>query len=308
MKTYLDCIPCFVRQAVDAGRHAHLEEFQQEHLVRRVLQEISVMRFTDSPPVLGAKIHAFIREISDKGDPYSHVKDRSNTYALTLFPVLKEEVQSSPDPFITALRFALAGNVIDFGAASTVNDDTIQKTLQSAREAVLPQHEVEQLKRAVQEADSILYIGDNAGEIVFDKLFIEQLPAGRVTFVVRGDPVINDVTMADAYRTDIVSIAKVIESGSAAPGILLKECSITFQRVFEEADLIIAKGQGNYESLSDADANITFLLMAKCPVIALDIGCEVGSFIIKNRFGRNAHTKAEGLYRETEGINVNTSS
>ena len=308
MKTYLDCIPCFIRQAVDAGRHAHLEEFQQEHLVRRVLQEISVMRFTDSPPVLGAKIHAFIREISDKGDPYSHVKDHSNTYALTLSPVLKEEVQLSLDPFSTALRFALAGNVIDFGAASTVEDDTIQKTLQNAREAVLPEDEVERLKRAVQQANSILYIGDNAGEIVFDRIFIEQLPVGRVTFAVRGNPVINDVTVADAHRTGMVSIVKVIESGSAAPGIVLNECSITFQRAFKEADLIIAKGQGNYESLSDADANITFLLMAKCPVIARDIGCEVGSFIIKNRFGRNADKKAKELYRETEGMNVNTSS
>ncbi len=308
MKTYLDCIPCFVRQAVDAGRHARLEEIQQEHLVRRVLQEISVMRFTDSPPVIGAKIHAFIREISDKGDPYTHVKDRSNTYAITLLPALKEEVQSSSDPFTTALRFALAGNVIDFGAASTVEDDTIHKTLQNAREAVLPEDEVKCLKRAVQEANSILYIGDNAGEIVFDRLFIEQLPAERVTFAVRGNPVINDVTMADAHRTGIVSIVKVIESGSATPGILLNECSITFQRIFEEADLIIAKGQGNYESLSDTDARIAFLLMAKCPVIARDIGCEVGSFVIKNGFGRNAYTKAEELHRETEGMNDKTSS
>ena len=295
MKIYLDCIPCFIRQTIDAGRHAQLEDIQQEYLVRRVLQEISVIRFTDSPPVMAAKIHAFIREFFDRGDPYSNIKDRSNAYALALLPELKEEVQSSSDPFNTALRFAMAGNVIDYGATSSVESDTIQRTLQNAREAVLPEDEIEQLKRAAEEADSILYIGDNAGEIVFDRLFIEQLPAGRVTFVVRGNPVLNDVTKVDAYRTGMTSVAKIMESGSAAPGILFNECSITFQRAFNKADLIIAKGQGNYESLSDAEAPITFLLMAKCHVIARDIGCEVGSFIIKNNFVGNAHKQAKKI-------------
>lgn len=295
MKTYLDCIPCFVRQAVDAGRHARIEEIQQEYLIRRVLQEMSVMRFTDSPPVMGAKIHTFIRELSDRGDPYSQIKDRSNAYALTLFPALKQEVKSSSDPFETALRFALAGNVIDFGAASAVNDETIRQTLQNAREVVIPEDEIKALKSAVEEAESILYIGDNAGEVVFDRLLIEQLPPDRVTFIVRGNPIINDVTLADAYRAGITTIAKVIESGSATPGILLDECSITLQRAFHEADLVIAKGQGNYESLSDIDANITFLLIAKCPVVARDVGCEVGSFIIRNSYIRNVKKETEEI-------------
>ena len=287
MKTSLECIPCFVRQAVDAGHLAQLNEIQHEHMIRRILQEISLMRLCDPPPAIGAKIHALIRELSDKGDPYSMVKDCSNTFALMLFPELKTEVQSSADPFVTALRFALAGNVIDFGAASSVEDKTIQQTLQNAREASLPAHVIETLKRAVDDAESILYIGDNAGEIVFDRLLLEQLPVGRVTFAVRGNPVINDVTIADAHRAGLEHIVKIIESGSDAPGILLDECSTTFRNLFHAADLIIAKGQGNYESLSNVDANITFLLMAKCPVIARDIGCNVGSFVIRNCYIKN---------------------
>jgi len=283
MKTYLDCIPCFIRQTVDAGRHTSLDDKQQESLVRLILQEIIDMQFTDPPPVMAAKIHALIREFSNTQDPYSEIKERSNNYALELFPMLKQEVRSSPEPFITALRFSLAGNVIDFGAASTVRDETIRRTLQNAREAHLPQHEINALKRAVEKAESILYIGDNAGEIVFDRLLIEEMPADRVTFAVRGHPVINDVTIADAHRSGIASIASIIDSGSSAPGILLSECSKAFQQTFHDADLIIAKGQGNYESLSEADATITFLLMAKCPVIAGDIGCDVGSFVSKNK-------------------------
>lgn len=284
MKTYLDCIPCFVRQALDAARHARMDAIQQEYLIRRVLQEISLMRLNESPPVMGSKIYALIRELSGERDPYELIKDRSNAYALELFPNLHEEVVSSENPFETALRFAMAGNVIDFGAASTVSDEMILQTLKNAREAALPEDSIREFRNTAGKAASILYIGDNAGEIVFDRLLLEQLPTERVTFVVRGEPVINDATITNADRAGIMKIVNVIDSGSAAPGILLDDCSAGFRRAFYDSDLIIAKGQGNYESLSEADANITFLLMAKCPVIARDIGCEVGSFIIRNSY------------------------
>ncbi|MCK5255186.1 MAG: DUF89 family protein, partial [Deltaproteobacteria bacterium] len=125
---------------------------------------------------------------------------------------------------------------------------------------------------------------DNAGEIVFDRLFIEQLPREKVTYVVRGEPIINDVTIEDAREVDMFELVDVIDNGSDAPGTILETCSHEFQKRFASSDLVIAKGQGNYETLSDINKRIFFLLQVKCPVIAKDIGFEVGSFVVKAKY------------------------
>jgi hypothetical protein len=243
------------------------------------------MELDQTPPAMGAKIHEHIRDMTGADDPYRPIKDRSNAYALGLLPVLQEEVTSADDPFEMAVRFALAGNIIDFGAISSVDNARIDRTLRSARTVELSTTALASFKQAAERADSILYIGDNAGEIVFDRLLLEQLPAGKATYAVRGKPIINDATMVDAEEAGIHKAAAVIDTGSGAPGVVIEDCSSSFHDAFFSADLIIAKGQGNYETLSEAEADITFLLMAKCPVIARDIGCEVGSFIIRNRHG-----------------------
>ena len=283
MKTYFDCIACFVRQTVEAGRFAGLDDGKQEQLLRTVLKEVSGMHLTESPPMIAAKIHALIRGLCDGRDPYESVKARSNREALALYPELREEVAASEDPFETAVRFAMAGNIIDFGAAGDIPAETIRATFRKAREAKLPADHVCRLKEDAENAASILYIGDNAGEIVFDRLLVEQLPEGRVTYAVRGNPILNDVTVADAETVRMGEVAKILDSGAAIPGIILDECSKSFQEAFHAADLIIAKGQGNYESMSEIEGPITFLLMAKCGVLAEDIGCEVGSFVIRRK-------------------------
>jgi uncharacterized protein with ATP-grasp and redox domains len=132
-------------------------------------------------------------------------------------------------------------------------------------------------------ARSILYLADNAGEIVFDRLLIERLPAGRVTVVVRGAPVINDATRADAQVAGLDRIAEIIDNGSDAPGTVLEDCSAQFRERFESADVIIAKGQGNFETLSAAGANICFLLKIKCPVLATHTGIELGTQALIHR-------------------------
>ena len=127
----------------------------------------------------------------------------------------------------------------------------------------------------------ILLVWDLAqGEIVFDQLLLEQMPRDNVVFSVRGMPILNDATMEDAEQTGLTEIVRVIHNGSDAPGIVLTECAPEFQKEFEQADLVIAKGQGNFETLSDVDKNIVFLLKAKCPVIADHIGCTIGDSIV----------------------------
>jgi len=251
------------------------------------------MRLNDKPPVMGAKIHRLIQELIDRGDPYRRVKDISNKRALELYPGLKERVDTSEYPLETALRLAIAGNIIDLGVKGDIPNDDIAQTIENALSASLHHGAIDGFREAAHQARRILYLGDNAGEIVFDRILIEQLQKENITFVVRGQPVINDVTMVDAHTTGMADIVEVIDNGSGAPGTILNDCSVSFQERFFEADLIISKGQGNYESLSCTDANITFLLMAKCPVIARDVGCEVGSFIVRNSFLKKTEFEAE---------------
>jgi len=181
----------------------------------------------------------------------------------------------------TAVRLAIAGNIIDLGVKTSIKESNVEKVIRDCLTADFDNQQVEGFRNAVSRAEKIFYLADNAGEIVFDRLLIEQLPAEKVTVVVKGSPVINDATMEDAEFAGLTEMVEVIDNGSDAPGTILKTCSRIFRNRFEEADLIIAKGQGNYETLSDVDKNIFFVLKAKCPVIARDLGCEVGEMIFR---------------------------
>jgi uncharacterized protein with ATP-grasp and redox domains len=280
MKTTYDCIPCFIRQALDAVRLATSDEKIHEQVLRGVLAAASKMNMNQSPPVMGQYIHNLIRDLSGHHDPYKKIKDRFNNFALTLYPDLKQRIQSSSDPMDTAVRMAIAGNIIDFGVNSELDRSVISDTIEQALSAQLFGN-IDVLCASIDSADHILYLGDNCGEIVFDRLLIEQLPAYKVTFVVRGGPIINDATMEDARKTGMTELVTVMDNGSNIPGTVLEKCSKEFRECFAHADLIIAKGQGNYETLSGSKKNIFFLLKAKCPVISGHMACEPGSFIVK---------------------------
>jgi uncharacterized protein with ATP-grasp and redox domains len=279
METYYDCLPCFIRQTLDAVRLVTPDEEIHETVIRRVLRAVSEIDFTKSPPVMGQFIHRLIREISACDDPYKHLKVKYNQYALGLYPAMKEKIQNASNQFETAVRLAIAGNIIDFGANLNVDHSVITNTIDSSLTDRLIGN-VEYLYQGISSAEKILYIGDNTGEIVFDRLLIEQLPLEKVIFAVRGMPILNDATMEDAIETGMTDFVRVIHNGSDAPGTVLEECSPEFRQIFTEADLIISKGQGNFETLSDVDENLVFLLKAKCPVIADHIGCEVGDSIV----------------------------
>jgi uncharacterized protein with ATP-grasp and redox domains len=281
MKTYFDCIPCFIRQTVEAARIATSDEKLQEKILREVLRAVSKMNLSKSPPVMMQYMYRLIREISGSQDPYKKLKDSFNKLALDIYPDLSDRVKKASDPFEAAVRFAIAGNIIDSGAVHNLNKSYIIETIEQAMSQKLSGN-IEKLRIAINSANKILYLGDNTGEIVFDKLLIEQLPLDRVTFVVRGYPVINDATMIDAKVTGMTDLVNVIDNGSDAPGTILEDCSEEFFQHFSDADLVIAKGQGNYETLSSTDKSIFFILKAKCPVIARNIGCEIGSLIIKD--------------------------
>jgi hypothetical protein len=251
-----------------------------EKILREALHMASEMDLSQSPPAMAQRIHRFIRKITGVGDPYLDVKNRFNALALQMYPDLRERTGTSADPLEIAVRLAIAGNIIDFGVNSAVEPDQVEQTITESLTDPLDKENLATFKDAVSQAKKILYLGDNAGEIVFDRLLVEQLPSEKITFVVRGGPILNDVVLEDAQIVGLTDLVEVIDNGSDAPGTILESCSETFRRRFDESDLIIAKGQGNYETLSDVDRNIFFLVRPKCGVLARHLGRELGSLVL----------------------------
>jgi hypothetical protein len=285
VRTYLDCIPCFTRQTLDAVRRVTDDPSIQERVLRLVLREAIGMDLSLPPPAMGQRIHRMIREAIGNPDPYREVKERLTRLALEVYPGLRRRVLEAEEPLAAAVRLAAAGNVIDLGVKSGIEESEVRSALEGSLDAYLDPGAVSRLRRAATSARRILYIGDNAGEIVLDRLLVEQFGPDKVVFAVRGGPVINDATRADAEASGLTGMVEVMDTGSDAPGTLLQDCSGEFRRRFTEADLVLAKGQGNYETLSGAGRRVFFVLVVKCPVIARDIGCAVGSLVLRNGSG-----------------------
>ncbi len=283
MKTQLDCIPCFVRQALEAARQAEADETTQKMVLLRVCRWVSDMDMDMSPPLMGQRIHRLVRELTGNTDPYAECKSKFNHAVLELLPELRQEIASSPDPLSTAVRLAIAGNAIDMGAYSGLDNNNLRPILTRAMASPVV-GVLESLRKAIRHANTILYLADNAGEIVLDRLLIEQLRPERVTVVVRGQPVLNDATLVDVTAAGLNDMVEVIDNGSDAPGTLLSYGAADMRQRLAHADVVLAKGQGNYETLSDETRpNLFFLLMAKCPVIAGHIGCERNNLIVAQR-------------------------
>ena len=291
MRTFFDCIPCFVRQGLDAVRRATDDETVHEQVLRETLRAVSEMDLRESPPAMGQKIHRFIRKHLGECDPYRAMKDQSNQLALKLYPELKSRVERSANPLEIAVRLAIAGNVMDVAVKGDVGQIDVNEAIEHALTGPFD-GDVDGFARAVATANSILYLADNAGEIVLDCLLIEQLPLKKVTVAVRGAPVINDATMVDARVAGLTELVDVIDNGSDVPGTIINECSEVFRRRYAEASLVISKGQGNYETLSEEHKDIFFMLKVKCPVIARDIGCEFGSLVLR-RLSQMAAARSE---------------
>jgi len=282
MKTSLDCIPCFVRQATDAVRIWAVSEDERARLVRRILQWIAKIDLDQSPPAISQIINRQVRGLLVMADPYRAAKDAHNALAEALIPSIRRRIAASFDPLTMAVRYAITGNIIDLGAKNGIGYGEIYEELKSA--PLQPIFgDMEAFKKACGQAQTILYLTDNAGEIFFDRLLIEKLPGAKITLAVRGAPIINDATRTDALAANLEDLVEIIDNGSDAPGTILNDCSAEFRRRFDEADMVIAKGQGNFESLSDEPRDIFFLFRAKCPVISLHSGFSVGSYVATNR-------------------------
>ena len=280
MKTFFDCIPCLIRQSLDSARLVTSDETIQEQVLRETLRATSQMDLSQPPAAMAQMVHRRIRELCRNEDPYRTSKDRFNRLALDLLPEFRRQVQKASDPWNVAVRLAIAGNMMDLGVKIGLSEPEIHDSIEQSLHEPLDGN-TSAFAEAVQASKKILYLTDNAGEIVFDRLLLEQMPREKTTVAVRGAPVINDATLEDAKAANLTDLVSVIDNGSDAPGTLLHDCNDTFRQTFENADLIIAKGQGNYETLRESPKQVYFLLRVKCPVIARDIGCPVGRMVLQ---------------------------
>jgi len=277
MKTYLDCYPCFLRQALDAARYAGADDDQQHTILNLVLETLRSLDPASTPPEIGDAIHRMVREETGGSDPYARAKDEATEQALALYPRLKALVAEASDPVKVAARLAIAGNIIDLAPNSSYD---LWSTVERVLEQPFAVDDSQVFARALSSTEALLYLADNAGETVFDRVLIETLDV-PVVYAVKGGPVLNDATMHDAEAAGLDEIAEVVDTGSDAPGTVLRLCSEEFRRRYDEAKMIVAKGQANYETLSGEGERLFFLLQTKCHVIAEDVGAPQGSIVLK---------------------------
>lgn len=285
MHFYLDCLPCILKYAVAAVRLSTNNLELQEKTMRRILQETVKFDFQKSAPCMTRSIQRIIREECACIDPYKEIKQQFNQGMLHLYPYLEKSVQESADPFEQAIRYAASANILDCGILSDINVEQAQQTLEQSVNMPLRFNTAQEFAEDIQKAEKILYLADNAGEIVADKLLLSRMPHEKVTFVVRGLPISNDAVREDAEAAGITDLVRVIDNGSDLPGTYLPLCSPAFEQEFTEADLIIAKGQGNFETMNNLTGKkIYFIFKAKCHVVADYLGCLISDIVLKRQF------------------------
>ncbi len=278
----LDCIPCIVGSFQKLLNTGVLPEKDKEPAMRRLLRYLAEADYRTSPPVLGRGMHRMIREMLHNPDPYKAVKDEYNARLLELYPEFREKVNAADDPFDAAMRLAIAGNVIDYGPNTQLN---LKENIEKVSKAPLAVDDSAILKKEIAESGSMLYVGDNCGEIVLDTLFLETMQHPNVHFAVRASAVINDATMEDALTVGVDRFAKILTTGDDSPGAVWETASEEFRRIFNEADVVIAKGQGNYEGLMEVTRVYYSLLVVKCDYIGGHVGAKKGEYIVKRNNG-----------------------
>ncbi|NOX88721.1 MAG: DUF89 family protein [Calditrichaeota bacterium] len=285
MKTHYDCIPCILRQTIETVQLAVDDKELQTEAINKVLDLLTHIDYNTPPPIIGKEVYRIIYEVTGNADPYRELKHKYNSLGLALYDELLRQVYRSSEPVMMAAKLAVAGNVIDFGAQT--NEIDIQETVQNIDKLYFEINHFDRLIEDLKKAKKVLYLADNAGEIVFDRLFIEILQRYypeiglEFTVAVRGAPIINDATKEDAVMVGLDKIARIIDNGDAAPATDLGHASPEMKKAYRQADLIIAKGMGNYETLDEEDRLIYYLLRVKCSLVSQVISAKKGSLVLK---------------------------
>lgn len=287
MPAALDCYLCLLRQSLEAARYATTDESLQRVALRRATQLVLDRGYDVPPPEIGRAIHRLIKEITGNPDPYFSEKERFNRAMLEHLPLIRKYVAEAEDGLLMAVKFAIAGNSID-AALGKLRDDVLDDAFHKAVDQEIT-GDYSLFAHAVESAESIFLLTDNAGEIVCDRVLVEHLTRTlhkSVTAAVRGIPILNDATLDDARFCGLTDVVPVISNGNDGLGTFLSECSVEFLEHFCSADLVIAKGLANYETLVDNKTDwqpqkIAFLFKSKCPFISNYAGTKLGDLVVR---------------------------
>lgn len=285
MKIKEQCLPCLVNQAVKTANLLQIKN--REELYHKIFAQMSQLDFTKTNPEIAGENYRLLRQHTGCKDPYKDTKHYYNQYFMNHMNRFEKKIYSTED----AVKYAIAANIIDFNPVHENVDEDIRKFFSNMEQRLFAINDVQLLLKDIRKAGKLLYLGDNCGEICFDKLLIEHIrkmnPNCEIYFAVRGEAVVNDNTKEDAYFVGMDQCAKIISNGDDSLGTILTRTSDEFRQIYEKADVVIAKGQANYESLSEENKNIYFLLVVKCKVIADMIGSSEKSFVCMRQ--KNVH-------------------
>ncbi len=281
MEVFLDCLPCMLRQVVEASRTATDNGDTRQEIMKEALG--ALRRFHEYPnaPVIAREMHRIVKAHTGCGDPYAEAKRHDLRTAQALMPELRRRLQGKEDKLYWTLKAAATGNVLD----SAVHPADGAHRLDDEFEIPFAVCDMAALTEKLKTAESLLVIGDNTGETVFDCLLLHELKHLHPVYAVRSAPILNDATAEDALASGVGEYAKIVSTGCDIPGVALPECGKEFSELFHGADIVISKGQGNYETLSDCPRDVFFLLKAKCPVIAKSLGVPLASYVFKYQEG-----------------------
>lgn len=282
MEVFLDCLPCTLRQVLEASRLATDRLEVQEAIMQEAVALLAEYRKFRNSPELGGRIHQIVKKHTGVDDPYREVKAANIRDALKVYPFLVQYLSEKVDPaeqLYWALKIAATGNIID---AAVGNGSDFRKNLEAELGKRFAVCDLPRFQKELEQAKTLLIIGDNAGETVFDRLLMDYLSDLEITYAVRGEPVINDATLEDVRASGFAPRIKVVSTGVTTPGLILEECTAEFVDLFYQADVVISKGQGNFEALLEGEGrSLFFLLKAKCPQVARLLGVQVNDYVFK---------------------------
>ncbi len=278
------CISCLLEKNLknipDSFTTAQKTEYMQG-----ILKIIGNADISMSAPEIVGEIRKFKKNYGEAFD-YSEIKYYFNQFMLSLEKKIEARIENSQNPLKTAVKYAMAGNFIDFGAMESVDEEKLRQTLDSAQSIAIDETQFENFYHEIIKARNIAYLTDNCGEIVLDKLLIKQIfklnGDVKINVIVRGEPVLNDCTIEDAKQVEMDKLVQVYGNGSAVAGTVLSKISDEAKAVIDNADLIISKGQGNFETLHHSGKNIYFLFLCKCEMFAKRFNVERFSGIFIN--------------------------
>jgi len=281
MRAKPDCIVCMFRQALNTARLVSDDPELHLKVLARVAETVPGIAMDRTPANLSQPAYEIVSELTGSRDPYAEQKRLNNTAALEVLPDVAAMVAAAQDPLDAALHAAVAGNVIDLGIGHAFD---IERDIAELMHRDFAVNAIEDFRRDIGPARKVLYLGDNAGEIVFDTLLVTEIikSGAEAVFTVKSGPIINDATMADAEAVGMTQLVPVMETGAADIGVDWRNVSDEFREAFESADVIVAKGHGNFETCNERGENIYFLLKAKCAMVAEELGVKLGDIVFRH--------------------------